>query len=192
MISAMKYLDIPTGEMMRRLLWVAGVTVLLAACGRTQAPTDAEFRELPADQIMVDVIHTPTSDGIRSALGKYDTVYVFEDSTKLHLKGVNLEMFDGTGRKSATLTSTTGQLNTDTQAMVARGNVHLVTHDNRIIETEELHYDPTSRRIWSDVATTQRYQGDVLRVDGFKSDDQFNKIEFIGAQGRLPGTRVQF
>jgi LPS export ABC transporter protein LptC len=168
------------------------MVMLLAACTQTQAPTDTEFRELPADQIMVAVTHTPTSDGIRSALGKYDTVYVFEDSSKLHLKGVNLEMFDGTGRKSATLTSTTGELNTETQAMVARGNVRLVTHDNRIIETEELHYDPTSRRIWSDVATTQRYQGDVLHVAGFKSDDEFNKIEFIGARGRLPGTKVQF
>lgn len=170
-----------------------GLAWLAAACGGNSDPVTADYRDLPADQIMVDARHTPTSEGIRSALGRYDTVYVFEDSAKLHLRGVNLELFDATGRKTATLTSLTGELNTNTEAMVARGSVRLVTTtDNRIIETEELHYDPNSRRIWSDVATTMRIRGDVTHSDGFTADDQFQKVEIVRPRGAVPGIKVEF
>ena len=181
MMSAMRSLAIVT--------WAG----LVVACGQQAGPVGMDFADLPADQIMIGVTHTPTTDGIRSAIGQFDTVYVFEDSSRLDLRGVDLELFDATGRKTATLTSRTGELDTNTQAMIARGNVRLVTvAENRIIETEELHYDPATRRVWSDVQTTQRLQGDVLVVDGFTSDDQFTKVEFRGAQGRLPGIKVRF
>ncbi len=164
-----------------------------AACERTQGDPVAVYRELPADQIMIDVTHSPTNDGIRSAFGRFDTAYVFQDSSKLHLKGVNLEFFDSTGRKTATLTSRTGELNTQTQAMVARGDVVLITTvDARIIRTQKLHYDPSTRRIWSDLETAMQYQGDNVRADGFSSDDQFSRIEFVGLRGRVPGIKVNF
>jgi LPS export ABC transporter protein LptC len=176
-----------------RTRYFVALAWLASACGQTADPITADYLDLPADQIMTGVTHAPTSEGIRSAIGKYDTVYVFEDSSKLHLKGVNLEMFDATGRKTATLTSLTGELNTSTEAMVARGSVRLVTTtDNRVIETEELHYDPNTRRIWSDVATTMRLRGDVTHSDGFKADDQFEKVEIVRPRGAVPGVKVEF
>jgi LPS export ABC transporter protein LptC len=176
---------------MKQLPLLLGL-VALGACAGDPGPVAMDY-ELPADQVMIGVTHTPTTEGIRSAIGQFDTVYVFEDSSRLHLKGVNLELFDATGVKTATLTSQSGELDTDTQAMIARGTVRLVTvGDPRIIETEELHYDPSTRRVWSDVRTKQTYRGEVLVVDGFNSDDQFKKVEFRGPQGRLPNVRVRF
>lgn len=165
----------------------------VAACRQSLEPATEDYRELPADGVMIGVTHMPTSNGVRSAIGKYDTIYVLEDSSKLQLRGVNLELFDATGARTATLTARTGELNTTTDAMVARGSVRLVTvAGNRVIETEELHYDPAARRVWSDVATTMRQGAEVTHVEGFTSDDQFRQIQFRGARGNLPGMKVRF
>ncbi|MGH7553411.1 MAG: LPS export ABC transporter periplasmic protein LptC [Longimicrobiales bacterium] len=173
-------------------VFLCSTLVATTACNRRTDPVSADYQNLPADQIMIGATHSPTSDGIRSAIGTYDTVYVFQDSSKLDLRGVNLQLFDATGRQTATLTARTGEMNTATEAMVARGDVQLVTlTDGRIIRTEELHYDPAGRRIWSDVATTMRHQGQDLQADGFSSDDQFKQIQFTRLRGRLPG-RVSF
>jgi LPS export ABC transporter protein LptC len=180
-------------EAMKNLaVFLCFALVATTACNRRTDPVSADYHDLPADQIMIGATHSPTSDGIRSAIGKYDTVYVFEDSSKLDLRGVNLQLFDATGRQTATLTARTGEMNTATQAMVARGDVQLVTlTDGRTIRTEELHYDPAGRRIWSDVATTIRHEGRDLQADGFSSDDQFNQIQFTRLRGRLP-SKVTF
>ncbi len=165
----------------------------LGACQQSLEPATEGYRELPAEQVMIGVTHMPTSNGVRSAIGKYDSVYVREDSSRLDLKGVNLELFEAAGSRTATLTALTGELDTNTDAMVARGSVRLVTvADNRIIETEELHYDPTTRRVWSDVATTMREGGETTQVEGFTADDQFKQIQFRGARGNLPGMKVRF
>jgi hypothetical protein len=68
--------------------------------------------------------------------------------------------------------------------MVARGNVVLVTVDgNRRILTEELHYDPRTARLWSDVPTVM-YEGESrLEGQGFRSDDQMKNIEIFKGTG---------
>jgi len=163
---------------------LAAVTV---ACGGvTSAPTGEGYEDLPADQIMIDVTHNPTSDGVRSAIGQYDTVYVFADSSLYHVKGVNLRTFDPEGRQSATIKSDSGTLNQATDAMIARGHVVLVTENNCTIQTEELHYDPNSRQIWSDVATRFEFGGRVTTADRFRADDAFRNINASGVSGQMP------
>lgn len=174
-----------------RFSW--GAFFVLTACGRAPDPVGSDYQDLPADQVMIGVNHTMTNNGMRSAVGQFDTVYAYDDSAKFHLKGVNLELFDEAGNKTGTLTSLTGVLNTGTQAMTARGNVRLVTlPDNRIIESEELHYDPSIRRIWSDVATTMRHQGNVSHGDGFSADDKFQEVKIVRPRGTLPGIKIEF
>ena len=42
---------------------------------------------------MTGVRHSPTEDGVRQALGVFDTVYVYNDSSVYHLRGVKLDIF---------------------------------------------------------------------------------------------------
>jgi LPS export ABC transporter protein LptC len=175
-------------------MWIAGrrfVAVLaLAACNGVDAPTGEGYQDLPADQVLTGVHQTYTSNGVQSAIGVFDTVYRFTDSSKVHLRGVNLRMFDETGQQTATVTSTSGVLNDATNEMTAIGNVVLITNDLRKIETEELHYDPNTRRLWSDVRTVHTYEGRVQIGDAFQSDDQFARVNVQNPRGDV-GIKIQ-
>ena len=174
---------------MKRVLLV---TLLFACGGNENTPTAASvYQDIPADQIVIGMEQYVTQSGQQRAILRGDTAYVFEDSAKAHIKKVNLTLFDEQGRESAQLTSREGDFNNATQAMIARGNVVLVTRgaEPRTIETEELYYDPNTKRIWSNVATTMRSAGGVLRGTGFTSDDRFENVRVTNASGRGTGLR---
>lgn len=167
---------------------------IAAGCAGPQEPAAAaDQQQLPADKIMTGVNHSITVDGVRSALGQFDTVFVYDETSTLRISGVEMEMYSTIGSLTGTLTSRAGELNQATNAMVARDNVRLVLEaDSSIIETEELHYDPNTHRVWSTVTTTRRKDDCVLTADGFTADDQFRRIEYDRQRGCVPGIQVQF
>jgi LPS export ABC transporter protein LptC len=160
--------------------------MLLGACNDSTAPVSQDYESLPADQVIMDAEHFITADGIRRAHLRADTAYLFEDSATTQLRVVHLEMFDNAGALTSTLTADSGAYNTTTQRTVARGNVVLVMPDpdGRTVWTEELHYDPASKRIWSDVPTRMlTSSGEDLHGQGFTSDDQFQNFTIRGGAG---------
>jgi LPS export ABC transporter protein LptC len=168
------------------LRWLA--LLLAVACGESGAdPMIAEFDNLPADHVMTEMEFYATSSGIRAAKLLADTAYMYEDSTVSHLRGVALDMFDAAGVTTAHLTSVTGRFDSQSQAMTATGSVVLqVLRDGRKIETEQLHYDPETRRLWSDVQTRMtEADGNVTTAASFTADDQFRNIQFQNARGRV-------
>lgn len=159
---------------------------IVACRGIASEPTGEGYEDLPADQIMVDVTHNPTSDGVRSAIGRYDTIFEFSDSSVYHVKGVNLQTFDPDGRASATIEADSGSLNRTTEALIARGHVVLVTEKGCTIRTEELHYDPSTRQLWSELSTRFEFNGRVTTADRFRADDGFHSINASGVRGGMP------
>jgi LPS export ABC transporter protein LptC len=178
-------------EPMRNRILLACAAVALAACNGTTAPVSEGYTSLPADNVMIDVQHAMTNGGIRRSLLKSDTTYMFNDSATVQLRGVHLEMYTETGTLRATLTSTAGELDQNTNRMVARGDVHLVvTGPNaRQVWTEELHYDPSQGRLWSEVAfRTRTSDGQQIRGDAFTSDETFSNFRITNMRGT--GIRV--
>jgi LPS export ABC transporter protein LptC len=173
--------------------FLAVILAALAACGRGPAePAGGDFQDLPADQVMVGVDFVQTSQGVRVGTLRSDTAFVFSDSSVMHLRGVNLELHDENGQRKAHLTSLTGVLNNQTQAMIARGDVVLIVMANgRRIETPELHYDPQTRRVWSDSTTRMSHQGETFTAEGFTSDDEFRNVQTGRVRGRT-GVRIEF
>ena len=170
---------------MKRLAAFA-LTMALAACNGTTGPSTSDFASLPADQVLVGVEHATTVDGIRRARILSDTTHVFNDSSAVKLIGVNLETYDVNGGVTAKLTSKYGSLDTNTNKMVARGSVVLTVTgpQAQVITTEELHYDPQSKQVWSDVQACQRKGGQTLCGSSFRADDQFNNVTVIDPRGR--------
>jgi LPS export ABC transporter protein LptC len=174
--------------------WNALVLVTaVAACGNMAEPTGEGYRDLEADRIMTGVHYTPTEDGLRKAVGVFDTVFVYDDSSVFKLKGVTLDIYSAEGKPAAKVTSETGRLNQATNAMTATGHVVLITPENVRIETEELHYDPTTHRLWSDVETHRiSPDGKELIADSFSADDQFNRVDYVHPRGDLSGLKMNF
>lgn len=173
---------------MRILILTAVTAAALAACNGTTAPISGDYQALPADQVLTNVTHNMTIDGVRNAKLLSDTALIFNDSASMQLRGVDLDLFTETGTVRAHLTSETGELNTDTNRMVARGSVVLVVQgpNGRTVRTEELFYDPQQKRIWSTVRTCDTPRGGGQRCGAsFESDDQFQNFRIDRPSGAV-------
>lgn len=176
----------------RRLFPVLSV-LLAAACQRATEPDPGDFQSVPADMMVVGMQQNITASGIRVGLLKGDTAFVFDDSTTVKVKNVDLTIYqEGTGAERAHLTSREGDFNQQTQFMIARGNVVLITTDGKRIETEELNYDPQSKRIWSTRETTLIEPGSRMVGDGFEADETFTNYRITHPRGQTSNDRLRF
>lgn len=176
--------------------YILACVLLLGGCkARETSPTaTVGYADIPADQIIVNMEQYVTDAGRQRAVLRGDTAYIYEDSAKAHVIKVNMTLFNEDGGERAQLTAREGDFSSTTQAMVARGNVVLVTRgpDSRTIESEELHYDPNNKRIWSTKPTTMRHGQSVVSGSGFESDDQFVNTRITNARSSGGGMRIQF
>jgi LPS export ABC transporter protein LptC len=133
-----------------------------------------------------------TENGILKADLYGDTAYTRPNTDVTELKGVNLTFYDSEGKKPGKLTSRTGEYDARTGIMIARGNVILITQNDkggqRIIKSEELHYDQRGDRVWSDRETIIDEPGRHAVTDGFTSDTRFTNMR--GKNARSTGIRV--
>lgn len=178
---------------MRNGILALAFGALAAACQGTTAPASTDYESLPADQVMYGMTHYMTNGGVRSAHLRSDTALIFNDSSSIQLRKVELDIFTETGTVRAELTSEAGNLDRQTNRMVARGNVILrITGENaRTVFTEELHYDPTTKMVWSEVFTRFRYSdGRENTMDSFRVDDGFRNFQASTLRG--PAGRLEF
>jgi LPS export ABC transporter protein LptC len=167
---------------------LVAVAPVLAACTERSTPTGEDFVKIPADMIVIGMTEYMTAQGLRRAKLQGDTAYVYDDSGKVKVKAVRLTIFNDLGAETARLTSREGDFNTSDQGMVARGKVVLntLTGEPRQILTEELFYDPNTKRIWSNVQTTMIEKGERATGDGFTSDDRFQDVQIKNLRGKAP------
>lgn len=185
---------------MRALVEIVSAAVVLGAAGcgaGSQGPVASEgAARMQADHVVVAVRHFVTADGVRQARLEADTAYIYEDEERTDLRKVHLVLYNANGQEAATLTSHEGELNPRTQKLIARGEVVLVTAEGkRRIETEELHYDPSQARLWSDVPTTMTEEGRIIRGDGFSADTpdgQLRNIRVTRPSGQLGEVKIEF
>jgi LPS export ABC transporter protein LptC len=176
---------------MRGIALAALTTLAVAACNGTTDPA-TDYESLPADQVMYGMEHNISNGGIRTAHMKADTALMYNDSTSIQLRVVDLDVFNEQGVVRAELTSQTGELDQRSNRMVARGNVVLVVtgENGRTIYTEELHYDPNQKQIWSDVKIRQVFpDGRENTADSFRADDQFKNFTAQGVTGSTGAIR---
>lgn len=173
--------------------WLVVLAVGVAGCrGPNEPGGSGAFRDLPADMVMVGMKQNVTDNGLKRATLTGDSAYIFEDSSVVKVKGVDLVIFDALGKQNAHLTSKLGDFNSETQSMIARGTVVLITNTGRRIETEELHYDPNTKRIWSNLHTVLIENGKRSTGDGFTADDQFTNVTVRNPKGSVQGLKIEF
>jgi LPS export ABC transporter protein LptC len=173
--------------MLAVLCAVTAVTATTACQRAATEPPGEDLPDMEADRIMYGVEFFSNADGVKRARTSADTAFAFNnaDSATLHLRNMKVEMYDENGAKSGTVTAKSGVINSRTKAMVARGKVVMVTvKEGKRIETEELHYDPNTHRIWSNVPTlTINRDGSRQTMKTFETDDKFRNFQATGARG---------
>lgn len=168
------------------------IGVVLAACKGAPAPSGPVAADADATQRTYGMNLKLTEDGILKADLYGDTAFSKPNTDVTEIRGVKLTFYDSEGKKPGTLTSRTGEYDARTGVMVARGNVILITHNDkgekRTIRSEELHYDQRGDRVWSDKETIIDEAGRHGVTNGFTSDTRFTNMR--GRDAKSTGIRV--
>jgi LPS export ABC transporter protein LptC len=166
-----------------------GMPLLLVACdGPVDTPVaSADVQGIQADLVQFGMVSFLTASGVREGRVEADTAYAFYDSAVVKLRGMRLVFYNTDGSERAAVSAQAGEMNENTDRLVARGNVVLIVHgDGRKIETAELNYDPNQDRIWSDSATVQTLaNGSVTRGTAFESDLEFRNVRIANPRGAI-------
>ena len=160
------------------LLAAAGTILGGAACTDENSTPVASppLLETGADMVMHGLEHTITLEGVKEGELFADSAFFYRDSSVYYLVDPSLVLFTETGVQRARVTSERGRFNPRTREMLAQGGVVLmITDGNKRVESEELNYNPTGDRIWSDSATTMIEPGRVSEGLGFESDLNFRR-----------------
>ena len=164
------------------VLTAAAVTAIgvLAGCEQPlNTPVAAnDVQEMQADNVIFGMLSYLTATGVREGRVQADTAYMFADSSVAQLRQMQIVFYDEDGSETATVTGTRGRWSQLSDEMVARGDVVLFVHaDSTTIESQEIHYDPSIDRIWSDSTTVQTLKdGTVTSGSSFESDISFENI----------------
>ena len=177
---------------MTRLAAVAllATAAVLAACTDGQPPpvaTTASGAD-SADQVLFGVRSALTGGVVRRGELFSDTVFMFDQSTRMELVGVRANFFTDAGALDGTLTSREGTYNTRTGIMEARGNVVVQTQDGRRLESPELRFLVNQNEIRSDSSFVLTRPGDRLTGVGFVSDPNLQNVQVFRATGATGGS----
>ncbi len=165
---------------------LAAPLVATACDGATDTPVaSADIQGIQADLVTSGMVSYLTANGVREGRVEADTAYAFYDSATVRLVGMRLIFYNEDGSERATVTAERGQLDENSDRMLAQGNVLLIVHqDGRRIESSEINYDPDQNRIWSDSATVQTTaDGSVTRGTSFESDLEFKNVVIRNIRG---------
>jgi LPS export ABC transporter protein LptC len=176
-----------------RTAFLAGIVVLFA-CSTKKEPPVAAHSPLAdsADQVMYGASFMLTDKGLSRAQMQGDTLYFFEDNTRIESENPHITFFTATGAKDAVLTSRHGTSNTRTNNMIARGDVVVVSEDGRRLTTPELIYNQQKNEISSDSAFVLTEPDRRLEGIGFRSDPNMKNIKILkGVSGIARGVTTQ-
>lgn len=165
---------------MRRVVAAAAAVLLAGACGEERPEPELagpDFSEMEADQVMVDVEHYMTREGVRNAHLVADTVYLMDEGSSAHLRHYTVDFYDDRGDRTSVLTARDGVYDMQTGDMRASDSVVVVDPDGtRQLTTQELRYDAETRMLESDSAFTLVRGRDTLRGTGFVTNPGLDSL----------------
>jgi LPS export ABC transporter protein LptC len=172
------------------IVLAAGLVLGLAGCEREPPPAGTADLPVgredlpPPDQVVEDGEHIITNAGVKQAVLKAEQLYFYNESGKVIGDTIQVDFFDDSGAFVSMLTARTGEIDQQTQEMVARGDV-FVRGTDASIRTEELYFDPARDRIYSETDTEIVQQGNRIRGRGVESDPALERIRITGGSAVL-------
>ena len=159
------------------------------ACSNSVRPTATITAADTADQVLIDMNHFITGDGVVRARVRADTAYFYQTSQQAELRNVHITFYDKDGRESSTMTSRDGTYHWASGDMEGRGNCVVVgAGDGRTLRSEVMRYRQATNQVSSDRAFVFNAPGRHVEGDGFTSDPEFRNVTAI----RPHGTGGQF
>ncbi len=172
----------------RVVLVVLTAAVLLAAQCPWEAKTTpvkavAKAGLIPdsADQVIFGLTSIMHDRGINKGELLSDTAYVYDDGSRMELRGVQVTFYTAMGEKDGLLTSRAGRYNSRLSRLEASGDVVVVREDGKRLTSPHLVYDQLRNQILTDSSFVLTEPSRQLSGIGLESDPQLTNFRCIRA-----------
>jgi len=151
-------------------------TFLVVGCGTGTNTTATITAADTADQILYDMTHYVTVEGVQRARVKADTAYFYQTTQTGELRHVTITFFDAHGAETSTMTAREGTYHWRTGDMEGRGNVVVVTTDGHTLKSDGMRYSQQKNEVSSDQAFVFDAPNQHIEGEGFTSDPNFRNL----------------
>jgi len=133
-------------------LAAAACGALVSCGGGDERPTGTAPEVFPegASQVMVGLENYITRDGVRSAVLRADTVYTFDEESRLSLRAVVLTFFGDAGDTVGVMTGDSAVYELDERIVTVRGDVEVRLADGERLEAPLLVYHAAANQLRAD------------------------------------------
>lgn len=154
------------------------------ACSSGVKPTATVTAADTADQVLVNMDHYVTGDGIVRARVRADTAYFYQNSQSAELRNVHVTFYGADGNETSTMTAREGTYHWVPGDMEGRGNVVVVgSGDGRTLKTEVMRYNQRTNQVSSDQPFIFDGPGRHVEGEGFTSDPNFRNVTAFRPRG---------
>lgn len=161
---------------MRRVAAVLLLGQVLVGCG--EKPVAVEERNLPSQIVDSLVLHESRS-GNRLYTLEADSAYVYDDEQRAELVRPRVTFYDANGQVDSRLAADAGTVYSQSEDLVARGNVVVVTAESTRLATDSLCWSNSRQVVTTEAAVEIRTPKGVVRGQGLRSDAGLGRIEIL-------------
>lgn len=173
---------------MRTCVLLLAFVALISSCANDPAKVKSftQSKKLPLQTAHdVDVLYSDSARlKIHLTAPQVDDYMGQETYTEMP-KGVKVEFFNDSGKLDSYLTSNYAIRNQRQNMMEARNNVVVVNNRGERLNTEDLIWDGTKRRIHTDAYVTITTADQVIYGTGLESDEMFTDYEIKNVKGKV-------
>ncbi len=157
--------------------------LLLGGCDTGIKSTGTIAAADSADQVLLNMSHYVTDNGIQRSHVRADTAYFYTPVQTAELRNVHITFYDVRGAETSALTSQEGTYHWRSGDMEARGNVVVVRTDGATLRTDVLRYSQIKNQVSSDKPFVFDEPTRHIEGEGFTSDPDFTVVTAIRPKG---------
>lgn len=111
----------------------------------------------------------------------------YENGDRIFPDGVNIEFFSEKGQKSSILTAKHGTYNKAKNVYTVTRDVVIINHEeHKKLNTEELHWNPGAKKIYTDKFVKIETPEELLTGTGLESNEDFSSYKILKVAGIFP------
>jgi len=153
-------------------------------CSNGAKPTATITAADTADQVLIDMTHYVTNDGVVRARVRADTTYMYQNTQVAELRNVHVDFYDTDGRITSTMSSKEGTYHWATGDMEGRGDVVVVgSEDGRTLRSQVMRYHQASNQVSSDKPFVFDGPNRHVKGEAFTSDPSFRNVTALRPRG---------
>ena len=147
------------------------------ACNNGVRPTATITAADTADQVLVNMTHYVTHDGVVRARVEADTAFFYQPIQAAELRTVRITFYDTDGRETSTMSAREGTYHWANGDMEGRGKVVVIgASDGRTLRSEVMRYRREANEVSSDLPFVFDAPGRHVEGQGFTSDPNFSNV----------------